>query len=167
LAGVGLAVVLSFIIIFLLRLFVGVIVWASILGLIVVLSGLGVIFLYNRGALSSYLSYTGSLSIPTLTSSSYYNYYGYAIFGVVWILLLWLVWCWGRIRLAILKAAVGFITRVPQTIFFPVLMSVLIVGFWSFALVVIVYLMGSTSYDAVSSDVFSSIGNYSDQKLIY
>ena len=144
-AGVGLSVVLSFVIIYLLRWFVGVIVWASILGIIVLLSGLGVIFLYNGGALKNFSSYTGALGIPTLTSSDYYNYYGYAILGVVGLLLLMLLCCCSRIRLAvaICKAAGGFITRVPQTMFVPIIMTTLVVGFWAFALVVIVYLMGS------------------------
>ena len=162
--GVGIAVVMSFIIIFLLRWFVGVIVWASIFGIIILLSGIGIIFLYNGGALSAYSSYTGSLGIPTLSASSYYNYYGYAVFGVVGVLLLMLLCCCSRIRLAvaICKAAGGFITRVPQSMLVPIIMTTIIIAFWAFALVVIVYLMGSATYKYTNGDVFSSISNYSD-----
>lgn len=146
--GIAMAVVMSFLIIFLLRWFVGVIVWASLLGIVVLLSGIGVIFLYNGGALNSYSSYIGSLGIPTLESSDYYNYYGYAVFGVVGVLLLLLLCCCGRIRLAvaICKAAGGFITSVPQTMLVPIFMAIFVVGFWVLALVVIVYLMGSATY---------------------
>jgi hypothetical protein len=169
LAGVGMAVVMSFVIICLLRCFVGVIVWASILGIIVLLSGVGFIFLYNGGALSSYATYVGNLGIPTLTASEYYNYYGYAIFGLVGFLLILLLCCCSRIRLAvaICKAAGGFIGTVPQSLLVPVFMAILVVGFWAFALVVIVYLMGAATYTANSGDVFSSISNYADEKLIY
>lgn len=158
------AVAMSFIIIFLLRWFVGVIVWASIFGIIILLSGVGIIFLYNGGALSAYSSYTGSLGIPTLSASTYYNYYGYAVFGVLGVLLLMLLCCCSRIRLAvaICKAAGGFITRVPQTLIVPIFMSIFIIGFWAFALVIIVYLMGSATYVANSGDIFSSISNYGD-----
>ncbi len=132
LIGVGIAVVMSFLIIFLLRCFVGVIVWASILGIIAFLSGVGIIFLYNGGALNAYSSYIGSLGIPTLTASDYYNYYGYAIFGVVGVLVLLALCCCSRIRLAvaICKAAGGFVTTVPQTVFVPIIMAILIVAFW-------------------------------------
>jgi hypothetical protein len=169
LIGVGMAVVMSFLIIFLLRWFVGIIVWVSILGIITLLAAIGVIFLYNGGALSSYSSYIGSLGIPTLSASSYYNYYGYAIFGVVGVLLILLLCCCSRIRLAvaICKAAGGFVTSVPQTVLVPIFMSMLVIAFWGYALVVIVYLMGSATYVYTSGDVFSSIGNYADEKLIY
>jgi hypothetical protein len=66
LIGVGFAIVMSFLIIFLLRWFVGVIVWVSILGIIVLLSALGVVFLYNGGALSQYSTYIGTWGIPVL-----------------------------------------------------------------------------------------------------
>lgn len=169
LIGVGMAVAMSFVIIFLLRWFVGVIVWASIFGIIGLLSCIGVIFLYNGGALSAYSSYTGSLGIPTLTASSYYNYYGYAVFGIVGVLLLMLLCCCSRIRLAvaICKAAGGFITRVPQSLLVPIFTSIFIIAFWAFALVIIVYLMGAATYKYNSGDVFSSISNYADEKLIY
>ncbi len=169
LIGVAMAVVMSFIIIFLLRCFVGVIVWACIFGIILLLSAIGIIFLYNGGALSAYSSYIGSLGIPTLESSDYYNYYGYAVFGVVGVLLILLLCCCGRIRLAvaICKAAGGFITSVPQTMLVPIFMSIIIIAFWAFALVIIVYLMGSATYTSTEGDVFSSISNYQEDKLIY
>jgi hypothetical protein len=169
LAGTGMAIILSFVIMCLLRWFVGVIVWASLLGILLTLSGLGIIFLYNGGALSSLSTYTGALGIPTLTASSYYNYYGYAIFGVAGLLLLVMICCCGRIRLAvaICKAAGGFITTVPQSLMVPIFMTIIIVSFWAFALVVIVYLMGSATYVYASGDVFSSISNYADIHLIY
>ncbi len=155
---------MSFLIIFLLRWFVGVIVWVSILGIIVLLSAFGVIFLYNGGALSQYSTYIGVLGIPTLEASEYYNYYGYAIFGVVGVLLLMVLCCCSRIRLAvaICKAAGGFVTTVPQTVFVPVFMAIFVVGFWALALVTIVYLMGSATYKYTSGDVFSSINDYTD-----
>lgn len=169
LAGTGTAIVTSFLIVFLLRWFAGIIVWASILAIIVFLSALGVIFLYNGGALNDYSTYTGSLGIPVLTASDYYNNYGYAVFGVIGVLLILLLCCCGRIRLAvaICKAAGGFITRVPQIMFVPIFMSTFIAALWAFVLVVIVYLMGSATYTYKTSDVFSSINNYADEKLIY
>lgn len=160
---------MSFLIIFLLRWFVGVIVWASIVAIILMISGIGLIFLYNGGALSSYTTYTSNLGIPTLAASEYYNYYGYTAFGIAGVLLILLICCCSRIRLAvaICKAAGGFITRVPQTMFVPIIMTIMIVTYWLIALVVIVYLMGAATYTYVSTDVFSTIASYSDEKLIY
>jgi len=162
--GTIIAIVMSFVIIFLLRWFVGVIVWASIFGIILLISAIGIIFLYNGGALAAYSSYTSSLGIPTLSASDYYNYYGYVAFGIVGVLLLLLLCCCSRIRLAvaICKATGGFITRVPQTMFVPILMTLAIVAFWAIAIVIIVYLMGAATYTSNTSDVFSSISSYSD-----
>ena len=49
LCGAGFAIVLSFTYMFLLRCFVGCIVWISLIGTLFLLVGLGVIFLYNAG----------------------------------------------------------------------------------------------------------------------
>lgn len=46
-------------------------------------------------------------------------------------------------------------------------MTIMIVGFWAIALIVIVYLMGSATYTSTSSDVFSTIADYTDEKLLY
>ena len=69
LAGMGIAVVISFMYMFLLRCFVGCIVWGSIIGIFVLLIGLGIVFLYNGGAIASTVDSIGFLGIPELESS--------------------------------------------------------------------------------------------------
>lgn len=55
----------------LLRCLVGLIVWLSILGSILVFAGLGVVFLYNAGV-AVFKDNLGFLGLPTLSGSKYY-----------------------------------------------------------------------------------------------
>ncbi len=50
LCGLGMALVISLLFMFLLRCLVGCIVWVSCIGIIVVFIGLGILFLFNGGA---------------------------------------------------------------------------------------------------------------------
>ena len=69
LCGFAFAVVISFIYMFLLRCFVGCMVWGSLIGIFLLLIALGIIFLYNGGAIASTVDSIGYLGIPSLASS--------------------------------------------------------------------------------------------------
>jgi len=87
---------------FFLRWFAGCFVWVSLLLILVVLAGAGLIFLYNGGAISQ-SSFIGNMgiSIPNLPSSKYYNIFGYIVFGVAAVFLI-LIFCFhSRISLAV------------------------------------------------------------------
>lgn len=97
-----LAVVISVIFMFFLRCFAGCFVWLSILLIFLLLIALAIVFLYNGGAISrdSFIGNLG-ISIPNLPSFSYYNIFGYITFGLAAIVLLLVLCCCGRIRLAV------------------------------------------------------------------
>jgi len=64
----GFAVISSLLFMFMLRCLVGLIVWLSIFGSILVFAGLGVIFLFNAGV-AVFKDNLGFLGIPTLSGS--------------------------------------------------------------------------------------------------
>lgn len=63
------SVILSFIWMYALKCLAGCIVWGSIFGIIGILSGIGLIFLYNAGELGSIDAYTKGVGIPTVATS--------------------------------------------------------------------------------------------------
>lgn len=128
---------------FLLRCLVGCIVWTSTIGSILIFAGLGVLFLYNGGALGD--EYVGFLGLPKLSGSEYYNTYGYICFGISGFLLILLICCCNRLRIAVAvcKVAGQFVIRVCQVSLVPIFMALLLIGMWAACLVVMVYLLSS------------------------
>jgi len=57
-----------------LKCFAGLIVWTSSIGIVVVFAIGGIIFLYNAGIITGVSSYTGYLSIPTLSGGTTTEY---------------------------------------------------------------------------------------------
>lgn len=151
------AIGLSFIFICTLRCLAGLIVWTSIIGLLLVLSAAGVIFLYNAGVISNVSSSIGFLSIPTIIGSTttQYTIYGYVCFGVAGLAFLILL-CWfSRIRLAVAvcKAAGQFVAHTCFIVFVPILQVILSIGLWATCLVAMVYIVSSATFTASSSSV--------------
>lgn len=150
---------------FLLRCLVGCIVWLSIIGSILVFVGLGVIFLYNGGKISS--SAVGFLGLPTLSGSDYYNTYGYICFGVAGFLLIMLICCCNRLRLAVAvcKVAGQFVIRVCQVTLVPIALAAILIGMWAVCLLCMIYLLSATTFTTSmtgsSYDVFTSVESYS------
>ena len=150
---------------FLLRCLVGCIVWLSIIGSILVFAGLGVIFLYNGGKISS--SAVGFLGLPTLSGSDYYNTYGYICFGVAGFLLIMLICCCNRLRLAVAvcKVAGQFVIRVCQVTLVPIVLAAILIGMWAVCLLCMIYLLSATTFTTSmtgsSYDVFTSVESYS------
>lgn len=150
---------------FLLRCLVGCIVWLSIIGSILVFVGLGVIFLYNGGKISS--SAVGFLGLPTLSGSDYYNTYGYICFGVAGFLLIMLICCCNRLRLAVAvcKVAGQFVIRVCQVTLVPIVLAAILIGMWAVCLLCMIYLLSATTFTTSmtgsSYDVFTSVESYS------
>lgn len=150
---------------FLLRCLVGCIVWLSIIGSILVFVGLGVIFLYNGGTISS--SAVGFLGLPTLSGSDYYNTYGYICFGVAGFLLIMLICCCNRLRLAVAvcKVAGQFVIRVCQVTLVPIVLAAILIGMWAVCLLCMIYLLSATTFTTSmtgsSYDVFTSVESYS------
>jgi hypothetical protein len=136
---------------------VGIIVWFSILGSILAFIGLGIVFLYNGGKIQS--SNLGFLGIPTFSGSQYYNVYGYICFGIAGVLIILLICCCNRIRLAVAvcKVAGQFVIRVCQVTFVPIILAALLIGMWAACLVCMVYLLSATNFVIFPGDIFTSV----------
>lgn len=157
LVAFALAIIISFIFMFLLRCLAGLIVWLSIIGTIAFLAGLGFIFYYSSGKMGGSISYMG-YSMPTVQSDEYLAYYAYALWAVSGLLLILLLCCCNRIRLAVAvcKCAGKFIVEVCSTMFVPIIMSFITVIMWVVCAIAMIYLVSSASYVA-RSDVLSSL----------
>jgi hypothetical protein len=152
---------------FLLRCLVGLIVWVSVFGSILAITGLGVVFLYNSGVSSTFTDTLGFIGIPTLSGSSYYAVYAYICFGIAAFLLILLICCCSRIRLAVAvcKVAGQFVIRVCQAALVPIVLSIILIGMWAACLVCMVYLLSCTTFTAFPNDIFTSVASYSDSSL--
>lgn len=171
LCGVGIALVVSLIFMFLLRCLVGCIVWVSSIGIILIFIGLGVIFLYNGGALGD--EHVGFLGLPKLQGSEYYNTYGYISFAIAGVLLILLLCCCSRLRLAVAvcKVAGQFVIRVCQVSLVPIVLSLLLIMVWGACLIVLVYLLSATDFFASKSvdgsyDILTSVKDFADNDLL-
>lgn len=69
LAATGVALVISFIFMFLLRCLAGCIVWLSLFGIMFFFIGTGLIFLYNAGYLQSGSNVASYLGVPSVDST--------------------------------------------------------------------------------------------------
>ena len=76
--------------------------------------------------------------------------------------------CCSRIRLAvaICKSAGQFVAGVCLIVLVPIFQAALVIGLWGGCLVAMVYLISSTQFQALSSEYFTSIKDYSDPALI-
>ncbi len=161
LAGAGFAIVIAFILMFLMRWIAPLLIWVSISGVIIIFIEVGFNFLFNSGALSSYNDTLGNLGIPTFSANSHYNIYGGISFGIALFLIILLCCCCSRIRLAIAVCNVAgqFVVRVAQIMIVPVIMSLIIIGFWAFAIASLAYIIGTATFVA-NGDIFTSINDY-------
>jgi solute carrier family 44 protein 1 (choline transporter-like protein)/choline transporter-like protein 2/4/5 len=170
LAAFGIAVLISFIWMFCLRCLAGVIVWASIFGIIIFFACIGVIFLYNAGKISALGQYNGYLNIPAISGGGQSNYdvYGYICFGLSGVFFIMMLCCCSRIRLAVAvcKAAGQFIVNVCLIMLVPLFQASILLSFWAACLVVMVFLVSAANFKIVNaSDYFTSV-NYGDDSLV-
>jgi solute carrier family 44 (choline transporter-like protein), member 2/4/5 len=166
LAAAGFAIVIAFLLMFLMRWIAPLMIWLSIFGTIFIFIGAGFIFLYNSGALSAYNDQLGNLGIPTLSANSHYNIYAGICFGVALVLIILLLCCCSRIRLAIAVCNVAgqFVVRVAQVMLVPIIMGLIIIGFWAFAIASLAYIIGTATFVA-NGDIFTSISDYTQRSL--
>jgi len=68
--GLGVAIALSFIFMYTLRCFAGLIVWTSLIGIILLFSIAGFVFFYNAGIISSVTAVNGYMNIPTISGAT-------------------------------------------------------------------------------------------------
>ena len=164
----ALAIVISIIFMFFMRCFASCFVWITIILLILLFAALGLLFCYNGGAISRD-SYVGNLgvSIPTLPPNSYYNIFGYISFGLSGITLLLTCCCCSRLRLAVAVCGVAgqFVASVCQTVLVPLLMSVIIFGFWVACVLAMIGLIGGAEFVVKGNDIFTGIKDYTDNYL--
>ena len=162
------AIVIAFIVMFLLRCLAGCIVWLSLFGIMFLLVGLGVIFLYNAGKLGEAAGAATYLGVPTI-NSNFNEPIGWILIGIGCAFFIVILCCCNRIRLAvaICKCAGQFVSTVCSSVLVPVWQTLLALGLWGGALVSMVYLVSSATFVvASSSDYFTSIQSYSDPELI-
>jgi solute carrier family 44 (choline transporter-like protein), member 2/4/5 len=149
---------------FLMRFIAGIIVWVSVIGIILIFIGGGVIFLYNAGVFGG--EDLGTLGIPTLEPNDWYSTYGYICFGVAGVLLIFLLCCCSRIRLAVAVARVAgrFVLRVAQVMLVPIIMTFFILGLWAFSLSAMVYIISRATFVA-DGDIFTSLDSLTETTL--
>jgi hypothetical protein len=167
LAALGLAVVVGFIFMFLLRCLAGCIVWLSLIGTIGVLIAVGLIFLYNAGYFGAAASTASYLGVPSFSNTGYNEVYGWICIGVGCLFIIVVLCCCSRIRLAvaICKSAGGFVSGVCLIVLVPIFQTIIAGGLWAACLIVMVYLVSSATFVTNSSYYFSYIGDYSDSGL--
>jgi hypothetical protein len=145
---------------FSLRWFAGCFVWLSLLLIILTLLGLAIVFLYNGGAISrdSFIGTMG-ISIPNLPTSEYYNTFGYIVFGFAAVILLIVICCFGRIRLAVALCGVAgqFIAATCQVVLVPIVMGFFVFLLWVAALFSMVCLIATANFVVTGNDIFTSI----------
>jgi len=157
---------------FFLRCFAGCFVWVSFILIIGTLLGLAIVFLFNGGAIRiSRDSFIGNMgiSIPKLPTSKYYNIFGYITFGFAAFILLLVLCCCGRIRLAVALCGIAgkFIAQTCQIIFVPIIMGFFVLALWVAAIISMVCLIGTTTFVVNGNDVFTSIQSYTSSSLGY
>lgn len=164
--ALGLSVIISFIFMFLLRCIAGCVVWLSLILIVLGTVAMGIIFLYNGGAISG--GFLGNLGIPSLPAMQYYNVFGYIAFGVAAVFLLLICCCCSRIRLAVAVCSVAgqFVARVCQVILVPIILTACIFALWVGGVIAMVGLVGSASFQVNGNDVFTSIASYADKNLV-
>lgn len=136
---------------------------------------MGVIFFYNSGKLAGFASssYVGYLGLPTATENANYDIYAYISWGIAGLLFIILLCCCSRIRLAVAvcKCAGQFVARVCSIVLVPIWQTLLVIVLWVAAIIAIIYLAASATYVPTQSsgtyDVFTSVANYGDEKLVY
>lgn len=166
-AATGVAFLVSFIFMFLLRCLAGCIVWLSLFGTIFFLIGLGLIFLYNAGYLGSIASVATFLGVPTL-STGYNEPIGWTLIGVGCAFFILVLCCCSRIRLAvaICKSAGQFIASVCLIVLVPVFQACLVISLWAGCLVAMVYLVSSAAFTTTGASYFTTLADYGDVALI-
>jgi len=163
-------VAISFIFMYVLRCLAGLIVWTSIIGIILCLTIAGFVFLYNAGIISNVTASLGFISIPTLSFSSttVYEALAYICFGLAGIVLLALLCCFSRIRLAVAvcKAAGQFVVNTCFIVLVPIIQTVITLAMWAVCIVAMLYLISSAAFVVSGTDVFTKINNYGDSNLV-
>lgn len=150
---------------FLLRCLAGCIVWVSLFGTILVLVGLGIVFLYNSGnysALNSVGNVITYMGIPVSSNSAYNSPVGWTLIGVGCGFFIVVLCCCNRIRLAvaICKSAGQFIASVCTSILVPIIQAFLALALWAGCLVTMVYLVSAANFgvNVASNAYFTTIG---------
>lgn len=169
LAGLGWAVLISFIFMFLLRCLAGCIVWCSLFGVIFFFIGLGLIFLYNAGYLGAASGAATYMGVPSWDSTKDNNeIYGWISIGLGCFFFILVLCCCSRLRLAVAvcKSAGQFVAGVCTSVLVPIIQSLVSAGVWAACLVVMVYLVSSAEFVANTGDYFTSIKSYEDYNMI-
>lgn len=118
-------------------------------------------------------SYVGYLGLPTAQENANYDIYAYISWGIAGLLFIIFLCCFSRIRLAVAvcKCAGQFVARVCGIVLVPIWQTILVVVLWVVAIIAIIWLAASATYVPVQTDgqydVFTSVADYGDEKLIY
>ena len=168
LAATGVAFLVGFFVMFFLRCCAGCIVWLSLFGIMFLLVGTGLIFLYNAGYMQSASNVASYLGVPAV-DSQYNEPIGWTLIGLGCFFFIVILCCCNRIRLAvaICKSAGQFVGSVCTVIFVPIFQLLLALTLWAGALVTMVYLVSSATFIvANTTDYFTSINSYGDPELV-
>ncbi len=169
LAGLGWAVLISFVFMFCLRCLAGCIVWCSIFGLIFFFIGLGLVFLYNAGYLGAASGAATYMGVPSTSGTAASNaVYGWICIGLGCFFFLVTLCCCSRLRLAVAvcKSAGQFVASVCSSVLVPIIQAILAMMLWGGCIVVMVFLVSSCSFVGGTSSYFSSVSSYGEDSMI-
>ena len=126
-------------------------------------------FLVNGGMISQ-PSFFGNfgISVPNLPSFNYYNIFGWVCFGLAAIVFCIILCCFNRIRLAVALCGIAgeFIAKTCTVMLVPIVMTVVILAFWVFALYGMVTVIATANFVVKSNtDVFTSIQDFRSRSL--
>lgn len=166
--ALGFAIVTGFLFMCLMRCCAGCIIWFALFSIVLLFVGIALLFFYQAGMLgASGDSAASYLGVPD-SSSPHSEVYAWIFVGLAALALLIILCCCSRIRLAVAvcKCAAAFVGDVCCVLLVPFIQATLAIVLWVCAVVVMVYLISSTSFVADSSNYVSSVEKYDDSALL-
>ena len=143
-------------------------IWLGLFLILLVIVGAGFVFLINGGAISS-TTFKGNfgVNVPNLPPYSYYNAFGAICFVLAAVIIVIVICCFGRIKLAVALAEVAgeFVTNTCTVFLVPIIMTGVLAVFWVFAIFGMITIISTATFVIRQGDIFTSIEDFASQPL--
>ena len=110
------------------------------------------------------------MNIPTISGATktQYTVYGGIAFGLGGIFLLFMLCCFGRIRLAVAvcKASGQFMAQTCSIVLVPIVQTIVNLMQWAICILAMLFLISNASFKSSSSSVFTELTSYTQDGLI-
>lgn len=164
------AIVISIIFVLLLKCCACCFIWLGMFLILLVIVGAGFVFLINGGAINM-TTFKGNfgINVPDLPPFSYYNAFGAVCFVAAAVIILVIICCFGRIKLAVALAEVAgeFVTNTCTVFFVPLIMTFVLAVFWVFAIFGMITIISTATFVVRSGDIFTSIEDFAAKPLAF